>query len=53
MQGGPRIVDIEDVPWMEVSRIRLSDGRTASIHQRWIDLSPRFVCFYNRWDPGR
>ncbi len=30
MHGGPSIVDVEDLPWMEASKIRLSDGRWSA-----------------------
>lgn len=52
MQGGPRIKHIDDVPYEEMLRFRFQDGRTASIWEKWIELSPRYVAFYNRWDPG-
>ena len=52
MHGGPSIVDVEDLPWMEVSKIRLSDGRVVGIKEKWIELSPRYVAFFNLWDPG-
>ncbi|MET0371538.1 MAG: hypothetical protein ABW039_09195 [Sphingobium sp.] len=52
MQGGPRIKHIDDVPWEEMLRFRLRDGRIASIWEKWIELSPRYVAFYNKWDPG-
>jgi hypothetical protein len=52
MHGGPSIVDLEDLPWMEVSKIRLSDGRVVGIKEKWIAMSPRYVAFFNVWDPG-
>ena len=52
MHGGPSIVDLADVPWMEVSKIRLSDGRVVGIREKWIAMSPRYVAFFNVWDPG-
>src|SRR5438477_3005057 len=52
VHGGPSIVDLEDVPWMDVSKIRLSDGRVVGIREKWIELSPRYVVFFNVWDPG-
>ena len=51
MQGGPRVKHLDDLPWVEVARIQLPD-RIASIWEKWIELSPRFVCYYNKWDPG-
>lgn len=52
MQGGPRIKHIDDVPWEEMLRFRFKDGQTASIWEKWIEQSPRYVAFYNKWDPG-
>jgi hypothetical protein len=52
MQGGPRIKHLDDLPWIEVSKIRLADGKVACIREKWIEMSPRFVCFYNEWDAG-
>jgi hypothetical protein len=52
MRGGPSIKNIEDVPEEEMLRFEFSDGRTASIWERWIEMSPRYVAFWNRWDPG-
>jgi len=33
-------------------RWQFSDGHTASIWERWVELSPRYLAFWNRWDPG-
>ncbi|MCK9541742.1 MAG: hypothetical protein M0R03_06900 [Novosphingobium sp.] len=52
MIGGPRIKRIEDCDWQEMSRFQYKDGRTASIWECWVEHSPRFLAFYNRWDPG-
>jgi hypothetical protein len=52
MLGGPRIVDIEDVPEQEVVRIEFDDGRSASVFERFVETNPRMFSFYNRWDPG-
>ncbi len=52
MRGGPSIKHLDDVPWQEMTRIRYRDGTTASIWEKWIELSPRYVAFYNKWDPG-
>jgi hypothetical protein len=35
-----------------VSKIRLKDGRIVKIKEKWIEMSPRYVCFFNVWDPG-
>ena len=52
MRGGPIIKCIEEVPEEEMTRIRYNDGLIASIWERWIELSPRYIAFHNRWDPG-
>ncbi len=52
MLGGPRIVDVADVPEQEVVRIEFADGRVASIFERFLETSPRMFSFFNRWDPG-
>lgn len=52
MMGGPSIKHLDDVPTEEMLRYRFADGHTASIWEKWIELSPRYVAFWNRWDPG-
>jgi hypothetical protein len=52
MLGGPRIVDLEEVPEQEVVRIEFADGRVASVFERFLETSPRMFSFYNRWSPG-
>lgn len=52
MYGGPRIKHLDDVPAEEMLRFRFKDGRTASIWEKWIELSPRYIAFWNKWDPG-
>lgn len=52
MRGGPSIQHIDDVPEEEMLRFEFADGRTASIWERWIEMSPRYFAFWNRWDPG-
>jgi hypothetical protein len=52
MQGGPRIRHLDDLPWIEVSKIRLADGRIVGIKEKWLEMSPRFIAFYNVRDPG-
>jgi hypothetical protein len=50
--GGPRITTVDDGEWQEVRRIGFADGRTASVQERWLDFSPRFLSLVARWDPG-
>lgn len=52
MMGGPSIKHLDDVPAEEMLRYRFADGRTASIWEKWIEMSPRYIAFWNRWDPG-
>lgn len=52
MRGGPSIRHLDDVPAEEVVRIEFDDGRTASVWEKWIELSPRYFAFWNRWEPG-
>lgn len=52
MRGGPIIRHLDDVPAQEMSRFRYADGRTASIWEKWIEMSPRYLAFWNKWDPG-
>ena len=52
MLGGPIIKNIDDVETHEVVRIEYDDGRSASVHEKFLATRPNFVSFYNRWDPG-
>src|SRR5215468_6498554 len=51
MAGGPRIRHLDEFPWQEVRR-QQHGGRTASVREKWLDFSPRFLSLYARWDPG-
>ncbi len=51
MAGSPRFVHLEDLPWQEVRRQQHGD-RTASVHEKWLEFSPRYLSLYARWDPG-
>lgn len=42
MRGGPSIKHLDDVPAEEMLRYEFADGRTASIWEKWIELSPRY-----------
>lgn len=52
MMGGPSIKHLDDVPAEEMLRFEFADGRTASVWEKWIELSPRYIAFWNKWDPG-
>jgi hypothetical protein len=49
--AGPRISHLDDFPWEEV-RKQQHPGRTASVREKWLDFSPRFLSLYAKWDPG-
>ena len=51
MAGGPRFARLEDVPWQEVRRQRHGDHE-ASVREKWLEFSPRYLSLYARWDPG-
>ena len=48
---GPRIRHLDDVSWEEVRKIDYGD-RTASVREKWLDFSPRFLSLIAEWDPG-
>ena len=52
MRGGPHVVHLDDVPAEEMLRFEFADGHTASIWEKWIEMSPRYFAFWNKWDPG-
>jgi hypothetical protein len=52
MMGGPKLQHLDDVPAEEMARFEFEDGHTASIWEKWIELSPRYVAFWNKWEPG-
>ena len=51
MRGGPRITHLDDFEWNEVRRQQHGD-RTASVYEKWLEFSPRYLSLYARWDPG-
>ena len=52
MRGGPTIKHFADTPFIDVLRYQLADGRVARVREKWIEMTPRYVVFYNEWDPG-
>lgn len=50
--SGPRFATLEATPDQEVRRIALADGSTASVFEKWLDFSPRFLSLWAKWDPG-
>jgi hypothetical protein len=51
MAGSPRFSRTDEGEWQEVRRIQIGD-RTASVRERWLDLTPGFLALYAEWDPG-
>ena len=51
MAGGPRFARLDDTPWQEVRRQRRGDHE-ASVREKWLEFSPRYLSLYARWDPG-
>ena len=49
--SGPRFSRLDDVPWEEVRKIDFGD-HTASVREKWLDFSPRFLSLLAQWDPG-
>ena len=49
---GPRFSTLDSTPDQEVRRIAKADGATASVREKWLDFSPRFLSLWARWDPG-
>jgi phosphonatase-like hydrolase len=45
---------VEDVAWQPVKAIRLADGSTASVWERWLAFStdPPYLSLLGRYDPG-
>ena len=52
MYGGPIIRHLDDIEAEEMLRFRLADGSIASVWEKWIEMSPRYFAFWNKWDPG-
>src|SRR4051795_2618140 len=51
MPASPRFTHLDDVGWQEVRRQQHGD-RTASVREKWLDFSDRFLSLYAQWDPG-
>jgi hypothetical protein len=51
MPGSPRFAHLDDCSWHEVRRQQHGD-RTASVYEKWLDFSERYLSLYARWDPG-
>src|SRR3954451_21081879 len=51
MPDSPRFTHLDDVGWHEVRRQQHGE-RTASVREKWLDFSERYLSLYARWDPG-
>jgi len=51
MAEGPRITHLDQFDWREVRRQQHGD-HTASVYEKWVEFSPRYLSLYARWDPG-
>lgn len=49
--GQPRFTHLDDLPWQEVRKQRHGD-RTASVREKWMEFSPKYLSLYAAWDPG-
>ena len=47
----PRFRHCDDEKWQEVRALQLSDG-PASVREKWLEFTPKFLCLYAKWDPG-
>ena len=48
---GPRFRHADDEKWHEVRAIQVGERR-ASVWEKWLDFTPKFLSLYARWDPG-
>src|SRR5262245_39693163 len=51
MAEGPRITHLDQFDWQEVRRQQHGD-HTASVYEKWVEFSPRYLSLYARWDSG-
>ena len=47
----PRFRHMDQEQWREV-RAQDHGGRRVSVHEKWLEFSPRLMAFVGRWDPG-
>ena len=48
---GPRITNVDDVPWQEVKAQQHGDRR-VSVWEKYLEWSPDLMVLYARYDPG-
>jgi hypothetical protein len=51
MAGGPRIRHLDDFKWQEVRKQQHGD-HTASVREKWLEFSDRYLSLYAVYDPG-
>lgn len=49
--SGPRFRHLDDEQWHEVRAVQIGDRR-ASVWEKWLDFTPKFLSLVARWDPG-
>jgi hypothetical protein len=49
--SGARITHLDDFPWQEVRKQQHGD-HTASVREKWMEFSPKYLSMYAKWDPG-
>ena len=49
--GSPRFRHLDGEKWQEVRRQQHGD-HTASVWEKWLELSPRYLSLYAKLDPG-
>ena len=49
--GSPRFRHLDGEKWQEVRRQQHGD-HTASVWEKWLEFSPRYLSLYAKWDPG-
>lgn len=51
MSDSPRFRHLDDLKWQEVRRQQHGE-RTASVFEKWLEFSDRYLSLYAKWDPG-
>ena len=51
MSGSPRFRHLDDLKWQEVRRQQHGE-RVASVFEKWMEFSDRYLSLYAKWDPG-
>jgi hypothetical protein len=49
--GSPRFRHLDGEKWQEVRRQQHGD-HTASVWEKWLEFSSRYLSLYAKWDPG-